>query len=58
VRPTTLCELEVVFERTESRTLALADVSADRLAVFLENPSIDDDDRAVLERGRRPAHAR
>ncbi len=44
------CRLEVVYERTESRTLALADVAPDRLALFLENPTIDDEDRAVLER--------
>ncbi len=47
--PTDACRLEVVFERTEARTLALADVAADRLALFLENPTIDADDRAVLE---------
>jgi hypothetical protein len=48
--PTDDCRLEVVFERTEARTLALSDVAADRLALFLENPSLDADDRAVLER--------
>ncbi|MBA2666178.1 MAG: hypothetical protein H0U69_03975 [Trueperaceae bacterium] len=42
------CRLEVVFERVESRTIALANVDSERLVVFLENVTLDDDDRAVL----------
>ncbi|MDF1523867.1 MAG: hypothetical protein P1P87_13750, partial [Trueperaceae bacterium] len=43
------CTLTVAFERTERRTLTLANVDAGRLLVFLENPDLDAGDRAVLE---------
>lgn len=50
------CTFEVVQERTESRTLAVADVTPDEIAFFLENVELGDDERAalaaVLERKR------
>jgi hypothetical protein len=43
------CRLEVVLERVESRTMALANVDSDRLALYLENVPLSDADRAVLD---------
>ncbi len=44
------CELEVVLERRESRTLQVASLSADRILVLLENVELSAEDRAALER--------
>jgi hypothetical protein len=42
------CRLEVVFERVESRTIALANVDAERLAFYLENVEPSASDREAL----------
>jgi hypothetical protein len=47
--PDATCRLDVVFERLESRTLALAAVDAERLAVFLENPTLGPREREAIE---------
>jgi hypothetical protein len=43
------CELEVVLERVTRRTLSLADLAPDVIAVYLEDLDLDDETRAVLE---------
>lgn len=43
------CTLEVVAERLDSQSLALANLASDRLAIFLENVELSDEDRAVLD---------
>jgi hypothetical protein len=43
------CVLEVVLERVTQRTVALSDVSADAIAVYLEDLELDDATRRVLQ---------
>lgn len=43
------CELEVVLERVEMRTLQIANLAPDRIRVLLENVELDAGDRAALE---------
>lgn len=43
------CELEVVLERVETRTLQIANLAPDRIGVLLENVELDEGDRAALE---------
>lgn len=44
------CLLEVVLERTESQTTQITNLSADRIAVLLQNVELDPADREALER--------
>ena len=43
------CTLEVVLERTESRTIAVANVAPEQIAFYLENVELTDEDREALE---------
>ncbi|MFO7545912.1 MAG: hypothetical protein R6W77_10495 [Trueperaceae bacterium] len=44
------CVLEVVLERVDTRRIAVANVSSDQIAVYLENVELSAEDRATLER--------
>lgn len=44
------CVLEVVMERVDTRRVAVANVSSDQIAVYLENVDLSAEDRATLER--------
>lgn len=44
------CVLEVVLERTESQTTQITNLSADRIAVLLQNVELDPADREALGR--------
>lgn len=49
-RPGGACVLEVVLERLDSRSVAVANVAASDLAFYLENVELSAQDRATLER--------
>lgn len=44
------CNLEVVLERTTSQSLAVANVTPDQIAFYLENVELSENDRATLSR--------
>ncbi len=44
------CTLEVVEERTDSRSVAVTNVTSEQIAFFLENVELSRDDRATLGR--------
>lgn len=48
--PEEACALEVVVERTTSRTLAVGNVTPDQIGFYLENVELSENDRATLER--------
>jgi chromosome segregation ATPase len=49
-RPHGACVLEVVLERLDSRSVAVANVASSDLAFYLENVEMSAEDRALLER--------
>ena len=48
-RSNAACTLEVVAERYDAQRLAIANLASDRLAFFLENVELSDEDRATLD---------
>ncbi len=48
-RPDAACELEVVLERQDSRSVAISNVPATDMAFYLENVELSDADRGTLE---------
>ena len=48
-RSNAACTLEVVAERYDAQRLAIANLASDRIAFFLENVELSDEDRATLD---------
>lgn len=48
-RANTACSVEVIAERLDAQRLAIANLATDRLAFFLENVELSDEDRATLD---------
>lgn len=44
------CVLTVIEERTVRESIAVTELGADRIRLYLENAELSDDDRAILER--------
>ena len=47
--PDAACTLEVVAERVDAQTVALSSLASDRIAFFLQNVELSDEDRATLQ---------